>query len=406
MKTTKLFKRLAIFAAAFAIAAAAAGTTGIRADAAAKKPTKLTLSTKKETIDVKGKVTVSVKAVKPSNASRKVTWKSSNKKVAKVSSKGVVTGIKKGTATITATSKVTKKVTAKVKITVVDNFKGEYVISASDLKKKIDKKEKMILVDARNIDKKTKTAKGAITMHWNQISKSPVTDKTQSGQAGFARPLSASKVSKVLSKLGLGLNDQIILFSTGYSSDGWGDDGRIAWQLIACGYKNVKIVSGGLDAMTAVGIKTQTGPSKAKKKTVKITAVDTTTHDITTEELKANYADYKIIDVRADAEYKGKTLYGETSGGHLKGAIHIRFTDLFNKNGTIKSKAALEKMFTKAGISKTDKIVTYCTGGIRSAYMQLILQMCGYTDSYNYAESAYRWSNTKDAGTAALWTKK
>lgn len=405
MKTTKLFKRIAVFAAAFVIAAASAGAMGIHADAAAKKPTKITLSTKKETIDVKGKVTISVKSVKPAKASKKVTWKSSNKKVAKVSSKGVVTGVKKGSATITATSKVTKKVTAKVKITVVDNFKGSYVISASDLKKKIDKKEKMILVDARSIDKTKVTAKGAITMHWNQISQSPVTDGTKSGEAGFARPLSAAKVSKVLSKLGLGLNDQIILFCDDYATTGWGEDGRIAWQLLQCGYKNVKIVSGGLSAMKAVGIKTQKGPSKAKKKTVKVTSVDTKTHDITTEELKANYADYKIIDVRADAEYKGKTLYGEKSGGHLKGAIHIRFTDLFNKNGTIKSKATLEKMFSKAGLKKTDKIVTYCTGGIRSGYMQLILQMCGYTDSYNYAESVYRWSNTKDAGTADLWTK-
>lgn len=405
MKTTKLFKRIAVLAAAFVIAAAAAGATGIHADAAAKKPTKITLSKTKATIGVKDKLKVTVKSVKPSGASKKVTYKSNNSKVAKVSSKGVITGVKKGTATITATSKVNKKIKATIKVTVQDVFTGSYVISANNLKYKMDAKEKMILVDTRGIDSKTVTAKGAITMTWQQISRTTVTDGTKAGESGFARTLSASKVSKQLSKLGLGLKDQIILFSDNYKNGGWGDDGRIAWQLIQCGYKNVKIVNGGLTAMKKAGIATQKGPSAAKKKTVKVSKVDTTSHDITTAALKANYSDYKIIDVRADEEYNGKVLYGEKSGGHLKGAIHIRFTDLFNKNGTLKTTTQLTAMFEKAGLKKTDKIVTYCTGGIRSGYMQLVLQMCGFKNSYNYAESVYRWSNTADAGTADLWTK-
>ncbi len=57
--------------------------------------------------------------VSPSNAyDKSVTWKSSNTKVATVSSKGVVTGVGKGTATITCTTKVgskTSKCTVKVK---------------------------------------------------------------------------------------------------------------------------------------------------------------------------------------------------------------------------------------------------------------------------------------------------
>lgn len=406
---TKLFKRIAVFASALVIGVAAAGAVGVHADAAAKKPTKITLSKSKATIGVKDKLKVAVKSVKPSGASKTVTFKSSNSKVAKVSTKGVITGVKKGSATITATSKVNKKVKAKVKVTVKDVFTGSYVISANNLKYKIDAKEKLILVDTRGTETIKKagkgTAKGAITMVWQQISRSPITDGTVAGKAGFARTLSAGKVSKQLSALGLGKNDQIILFSDGHKSGGWGDDGRVAWQLIQCGYKNVKIVNGGLTAMKKAGIPTQKEPSQPKKKTVKVSKVDTKSHDITTEELKAHYSEYKVVDVRADEEYNGEKLYGETSGGHLKDAIHIRFTDMFNKDGSLKTNAQLTAMFEKAGLKKTDKIVTYCTGGIRSGYMQLVLQMCGFENSYNYAESAYRWSNYKDAGTADLWTK-
>ena len=85
--------------------------------------------------------------------------------------------------------------------------------------------------------------------------------------------------------------------------------------------------------------------------------------------------------VRADEEYDGETLYGEAKGGHLPGAIHIRYTDLFQKSGMLKSNAEITKMFEDAGITKDDKVVTYCTAGIRSGYMQLILEMCGFKNA-------------------------
>lgn len=112
-----LKKKLSVAAIALVAVAAVAGTS-VTADAASKKPTKITLKATAKTVDIKGKVTVSVKSVKPSKASKSVTWKSSNKKIATVSSKGVVTGKKKGSVKITATSKKNKKVKATVKITV------------------------------------------------------------------------------------------------------------------------------------------------------------------------------------------------------------------------------------------------------------------------------------------------
>ena len=58
--------------------------------------------------------------VSPANASNKaVTWKSSNKKVATVNSKGVVTAKKNGTAIITATAKDGSKKKATCKVTVL-----------------------------------------------------------------------------------------------------------------------------------------------------------------------------------------------------------------------------------------------------------------------------------------------
>ena len=77
--------------------------------------------------------------------------------------------------------------------------------------------------------------------------------------------------------------------------------------------------------------------------------------------------------------------------GRKMGDIQIRYTDLFNSDSTLKSNEDLTKMFEDAGLSKEDHIITYCTGGIRSAYMQLVMEMCGFENSENYDESFYRW---------------
>ncbi|MBQ8134948.1 MAG: Ig domain-containing protein, partial [Clostridia bacterium] len=79
-------------------------------------PSKVKLNKTKATIESDGTVTLKA-TVSPSNVtSKKVTWTSSNKKVATVNSKGKVTAKKPGTVTITA--KTVNGKTAKCKVTV------------------------------------------------------------------------------------------------------------------------------------------------------------------------------------------------------------------------------------------------------------------------------------------------
>ena len=95
-------------------------TPMINVNAASKAPSKITLNTTSASINVKGTVKLSVKSVTPSKADKNVNWTTSNKKVATITSKGVVKGIKAGTVTITAISKKNKKVVAKCKVTVIN----------------------------------------------------------------------------------------------------------------------------------------------------------------------------------------------------------------------------------------------------------------------------------------------
>lgn len=92
---------------------------------------KLTLTNSKVTLYAGEYTTIKVKKA-AGLKNKKVTYKSSNAKVAKVSGKGVVTAKKKGTATITVTSASDKKVKATFKVTV----KAKPKKSSITLKKK------------------------------------------------------------------------------------------------------------------------------------------------------------------------------------------------------------------------------------------------------------------------------
>lgn len=82
----------------------------VKVPATGVKLNKTAVTLKKgKSITLKAKMT-------PSGSSDKLTWKTSNKKVATVSSKGKVTAVKKGTATITVKTSSGKKATCKVTV--------------------------------------------------------------------------------------------------------------------------------------------------------------------------------------------------------------------------------------------------------------------------------------------------
>lgn len=121
----RLIKKIAACTMALTMAFGMVAVTGTGAStdvqAASKKVKSIKFKKKGYVLSKKGKkVSLSKQLVfnpkKPK--SKKVSYKSSSKKIATVSSKGVVTAKKKGTVTITATSKSNKKAKATTKVTV------------------------------------------------------------------------------------------------------------------------------------------------------------------------------------------------------------------------------------------------------------------------------------------------
>lgn len=116
MKQT--FQKLASVILIMAMVITSVSVDSLQVSAANRKPTKITLNATSKTLTVGKSFQLKVKSVKPIKASKAVTYKSSNTKIAAVSSKGKVTAKKEGTVSIKVTSKETSRVCATCQIKV------------------------------------------------------------------------------------------------------------------------------------------------------------------------------------------------------------------------------------------------------------------------------------------------
>lgn len=114
----KIFEKQALVILIMAMVIISVSLDSLQASAATKKPTKITINAKSKTLTVGKSFQLKVKSVKPTKASKAVTYKSSKKSVATVSSKGKIVAKKAGKTTITVTSKANKKVKATCIVTV------------------------------------------------------------------------------------------------------------------------------------------------------------------------------------------------------------------------------------------------------------------------------------------------
>ena len=152
------------------------------------------------------------------------------------------------------------------------------------------------------------------------------------------------------------------------------------------------MLNGGFDLWSSEKKEINNETPEVKASEIKITEIKPDMN-ISTDDLKKEYKDLKVIDTRAKDEYEGAVNYGEARGGHLPDAINVPFTELYNEDGTLKNKEEKVKIMEKAGVKKDDNIVTYCTAGIRSAHMAFLsLKNAGFENVRNYDSSFYEWA--------------
>ena len=220
---------------------------------------------------------------------------------------------------------------------------------------------------------------------WQEFSKS---SKSKRGNLLSSKVIQAKLRAKGVS------NDTPVLV-VGDPKKGWGEDGRIVWMLRTMGHTKATVVDGGHAALVKAGAKTTSGGADKivpgdfeAKVTRRYAANEKQIREALKEEKKP-----VLVDTREAREYAGKTPYGESRGGHVPGAVHLHFSDLYGPDGKLLPRDKIEAKLKTLGIeSKDQEIVAYCTGGIRSGFFVAVLQQLGYRNARNYAGSMWEWS--------------
>ena len=270
---------------------------------------------------------------------------------------------------------------------------GDAYVTADWLKDNLDS---VTVVDARSdADFATTHIKGAINLTWQAVSKMDVAP----GEAGWAQINDPADILAAATAAGIATDKPVVVYTDVKS--GWGEDGRIMWELREAGYNDVKILDGGWRKW--VGSKGEIEDGKiVNGEAVEADAASMEDADpieqVDEAFVKEHLEDAVIVDTRTTPEYEGQLVFYEARMGRIPNAVSVPNVSLFNQDGTLKSQAELGEIL--AGVGLTDKdalVITYCTGGVRGANVAEVLSNLGFTNVKVYTAGFAEWAGDKDA---------
>jgi thiosulfate/3-mercaptopyruvate sulfurtransferase len=104
-----------------------------------------------------------------------------------------------------------------------------------------------------------------------------------------------------------------------------------------------------------------------------------------------------ILDVRTRGEYEGSAGYPcDPRQGHIPGAVHIDWEDLFAGEGRPQDRATVLALLDARGVDPELELVTYCHSGQRSSFAAAALRAAGL-EVENYEGSWHEWSRRDSA---------
>jgi thiosulfate/3-mercaptopyruvate sulfurtransferase len=262
------------------------------------------------------------------------------------------------------------------------NLADNWIISA-DLAKQLLQQEATLLDARAPILKWFCRLPPAIPVTWQEFSRSDFPHKGKIIENNTV-------LTHKLQAIGICQDKPVIV--VGDSVKGWGEDGRIVWMLRTLGHEKAVFVDGGYRALIKAGIN-RVKYTNNPPKTGDFVISRCSNWEIQRDELKDILGDdnLAVIDARERREYAGKTPYGEKRGGHIPGAVHLYYKQLMDKQGKLLDRGEIVAILQQKGVSQSTQIVSYCTGGIRSAWLTCVLTNVGF-NARNYAGSMWEWS--------------
>lgn len=226
---------------------------------------------------------------------------------------------------------------------------------------------------------------GAVNSTWHEFSDPDAAAK------GLLDPDTA-RLEKKIRALGISNDSDVVIYSNPF--DNWGDEGRMFWMFQYLGHTRLKILDGGWVKWTAEHRRYEHFPVTPKPGNFQ--AKPDPDVIIAKEELKKlvrrPHPETVIADARSLEEYAGKEMSGIPRAGHIPGAVSVPWNAFLNPDATVKDPNKILAGLDDKGLHPSHEVICYCTGGVRSAWLYVILKLVGYQKVRNYPGSWWEWS--------------
>jgi len=266
----------------------------------------------------------------------------------------------------------------------------KYLISPNELFRK--KKINIRIIDCRwYLEDNKKGLKEFLKSH---IKNSIFLDiEKLSGNSDLPHMLPSSiKFNKFINSNGLNYNNEIII----YDQTGFFCSSRVWFMFCFFGFKNVKILNGGIKNWKIHKFPLSKLIKKKRRSFTYISEIKTNlliNKCEITQLLKSESKLHKIIDARPRNRFLGEK--GEPRKGLRKGnikfSINIPFSDIIKKNGTIKSNVELRSIISKNMIKEKHTIICYCGSGITACNLIFAFNIIGLSNTKLYDGSWAEW---------------
>ena len=243
--------------------------------------------------------------------------------------------------------------------------------------------EKTVFIDTRSSFKFTLGhIPGAVRLSWTDYT------RTVNGAQGISIPL-----ADIQNKLPREIKSAKFHVVYGEGANGWGEEGRVLWMLESLGYKNISYLDGGYASWDKAEPIVSAFENRECNDPMERFQPLRSEPLFRFDALLKNKDKVTFIDVRLPEEYSGATPHGSKYGGHLPNAVNIPLKRLFTTKGLILKKEELIQSLKRSGIDLKKPMVTYCTGGVRSAlFYWIVRHRAGFPDTFNYDGSWWEWS--------------
>jgi thiosulfate/3-mercaptopyruvate sulfurtransferase len=196
----------------------------------------------------------------------------------------------------------------------------------------------------------------------------------------------AEDFGRAMRELGIGRDDRIIVYdnsTTRNAARGW-------FMLRHFGAERVAILDGGFQKWLAEGRPTESGEPRARQ--ASFDAVERPGEVVSKRDVASGLGT-PLIDARGRPRFEGteEDPRPGVAAGHIPGSRNLPFSELYNPDGTFKSRDEIRQLFIAAGADPEKPFVATCGSGVTANALIFAARLLGNRDTRLYDGSWSEW---------------